>query len=298
MSSEGIRNAADVRVPDASFQGFLKKLPIIPDDISIGARPMIESLQRRGMIKEISFIDVLEELRHRPLSEPEMIACLKWWIGMQKQSHNTNLLQIRTQLLEAAVVTIGTPGTKDEKIIPLSTVQTFLNTRHMGSYIPTDGPLPGNLLPISISRSFDPEVLSLVFPWKQLTIIDWLSHVMSPSVAASAVEYDVTQSAPWSERVLMVLARAWPTLPKAAQEDVIAMLRTKSFVPTSAGLKLPEHAYFSSVNLFRDLPIVTLPSGAPVKGPVEKFLQALGVRKHVELQIVFDRSEVLLLDFR
>ena len=74
MSSEGIRNAADVRVPDASFQGFLKKLPIIPDDISIGARPMIESLQRRGMIKEISFIDVLEELRHRPLSEPEMIA--------------------------------------------------------------------------------------------------------------------------------------------------------------------------------------------------------------------------------
>jgi hypothetical protein len=55
-------------------------------------------------------------------------------------------------------------------------------------------------------------------------------------------------------------------------------------------LKVPTQAYFASVSLFRDLPTVTMPSGANIKGALEKVLQSLGVRKHVELQIVFDRS--------
>jgi hypothetical protein len=32
------------------------------------------------MLKDITFADVLKELRERPLSEEEMIACLQWWI--------------------------------------------------------------------------------------------------------------------------------------------------------------------------------------------------------------------------
>ena len=287
ISSEGVRSANQVRIPDPEFSGFLKRLPVISDDIVNGAKTMIAALRSRGMIKNITFVDVLNELRLRPLSEAETIACLKWWIGVAKQGNNPNLLQGRSQLLDALVVSITGPP---ERIMKLSDGQTFLNSRAGGAAIPTEGPLPSTLLPTSITRSFDPNVLASVFPWKQLSIVDWLRHATDPKVAGVNAEFDITQSAPWAERVLSVLARAWQNLAKNAQEDVIQILSPKPCIPTSTGMKKPDQAYFSSVNLFRDLPIVTMPSGDVVRGALEKVLQSLGVRKHVELQIIFDRS--------
>ena len=292
ISSEGVRSANLVHVPDPEFSGFLKRLPVISEDVVNGAKTMIDALRARGMIKNITFLDVLNELRLRPLSETEAVACLKWWAGVHKKGNNPNLFQGRTQLLDALVVSITGPP---EKIMKLSEAQTFINSRTGGAIIPTDGPLPSTLLPTSITRSFDPDVLATVFPWKQLTIVNWLEHVTDPKVAAGNSEYDITLSASWAERVLSALARAWPSLPKNAQEVVVKILSPKSCIPTSAGLKTPGQAYFSSVNLFRDLPIVTMPSGAVIKGALEKVLQSLGVRKHVELQIVFDRSASLVL---
>lgn len=286
ISSEGVRSASLVYVPDPEFSGFLKRLPVISEDVANGAKVMVAALRARRMIKNITFVDVLNELRLRPLSETEAVACLKWWIGVSKQGSNPSLLQGRSQLLDALVVSISGPP---EKIMKLSDARTFLNSRAGGAIIPTEGPLPSTLLPTSVTRSFDPDVLGTVFPWKQLTIVDWLRHVTDPKVAAGNAEFDITLSASWAERILSALARAWPSLPKSAQEDVIKILSPMPCVPTSAGLKVPDQAYFSSVNLFRDLPIVTMPSGASIKGVLEKVLQLLGVRKHVELQIVFDR---------
>jgi len=287
ISSEGVRSASQVYNPDPEFSGFLKRLPVISDDIVNGAKTMVAALRSRGMIKNLMFVDVLKELRLRPLSETETIACLKWWIGVAKKGNNPNLLQGRLQLLDALVVSITGPP---EKTMKLSDAQTFLNSRAGGASIPTDGPLPSTLLPTSITRSFDPDVLVSVFPWKQLSIADWLRHATDPKVAGANAEFDITHSVSWAERVLSVLARVWPSLAKNAQEDVIQILRPKSCIPTSTGLKKPDQAYFSSVNLFQDLPIVTMPSGAVVKGALEKVFQSLGVRKHVELQIIFDRS--------
>ena len=291
ISSEGVRSASLVHVPDPDFSGFLKRLPVISEDIVSDAKIMIAALRARGMIKNITFVDVLNELRSRPLSETETIACLKWWINVNKQGNNPNLLQGRSQLLDALVVSISGPP---ERIMRLSDAQTFLNSRAGGAIIPTDGPLPSTLLPTSVTRSFDPDVLGSVFPWKQLTITDWLKHVTDPKVAAASAEFNITLSASWAERVLSVLARGWPSLPKSAHEEVVNILSPMPCVPTSAGLKVPAQAYFASVNLFRDLPTVTMPSGASIKGALERVLQSLGVRKHVELQIVFDRSVLFL----
>ena len=81
----------------------------------------------------------------------------------------------------------------------------------------------------------------------------------------------------------------WPNMAKGNQEETVVLLRDKACVPTSAGLKLPQEAYFQSAHIFKDLPIVQLPSGVPVRGALERVLTAVGVRKHVDLQIVFNR---------
>ncbi|KAI0279555.1 hypothetical protein BGY98DRAFT_1096042 [Russula aff. rugulosa BPL654] len=68
-----------------SSEGVQSHLPLIPEDIVYGAKTMVAALRSREMIKDITFVDVLNELRSRPLSETEAVACLQWWIGVSKQ---------------------------------------------------------------------------------------------------------------------------------------------------------------------------------------------------------------------
>ncbi|CDO69004.1 hypothetical protein BN946_scf184834.g11 [Trametes cinnabarina] len=274
ISTAGVQDAADVRYPDASFAGFVKELPVVPDEVLKQAKTMVDALRARGMIKEITFTDVLQELRNRPLSEQEMIACFKWWIDIHNQSTLTNLEYARDQLLGAAVLSVEEKGEEAGKILPLSVIESFLTRKSgsTGAMIPTDGPLPPHLLPLAISRHFEPQALETALGWRELTIVEWLQYLTDP-VSPHDREHDITLSAPWAER----------------RPEVVAILRVQACVPTSAGLKRPGEAYFQNAHIFSDLPVVTMPSGAPVKGPLEKLLQALGVRKHVDLQLVFDR---------
>ncbi|CCM02906.1 uncharacterized protein FIBRA_05020 [Fibroporia radiculosa] len=290
ISSTGIRNVVDVRIQDQVFSEFLKELPTLPEDVVNGAPKMISSLRSRGMIKEIEFMDVLHELRARPLSETEIVACFKWWLTMQSQSVPQNLVQIRSELLNAAVLILGDRDADDAKIVPMSAIQTLLNVRGMpGAIIPTDGPLPPHLLPVSISKQFDHSKLAAAFPWRELTLLDWLRYVTAPTVSALGVDYDFTSSPQWAERVLEVVSRAWQQLPRSTQQEVAALFQGKVCVPTSAGMRMPDESYFASAHIFRDLPMVLFPSGNQIKGPMEKVLVAIGVRQHVELQIVFNR---------
>lgn len=208
---------------------------------------------------------------------------------MSKTLTEAQLARARPELINAIILTLGTPGSSDEKIIPISAVKTFLNTRNYGAAIPTDGPLPTHLLPLSISRHFDPQLLVSAFGWRELTIGEWLRHILDPKTTAINVEYDLARSAQWAERVLNAVARVWPSCGKDVQADIVSLLEDKTCIPTSAGIKVPGGAYFQSAHVFSDLPLVTFPSGTAIKGNLEKMLQSLGVRKHVDLQIVFNR---------
>jgi hypothetical protein len=291
IASDGVRNANEVYILHPEFSGFIKRLPVISQDIVDGARTMIAALRSRGMIKNITFVDVLDELRSRPLSETETVECLKWWIGVTKGENHLKVFQERSQLLHALVVSVT--GPPDMMIMKLSDAQTFLKSKTSEAIIPTNGPLPSTLLPTSITCSFDRDTLTSAFPWRQLSIVDWLRHLTDPKVAATNPQFDVTKSTVWAEQILSVLVRAWPSLTKSDAKVVIGALSPMSCIPTSTGLKVPNQAYFSNtdlLNLFPDLPIVTMPSGAIVEGTLVLVLRSLGVRKHVELQIIFDRS--------
>ena len=291
FTSDGVRNASNVYIPIPEISGFIKRLPVISEDIVDGARTMIAALLSRGMIKNLTFVGLLDELRSRPLSEMETVECLKWWIGVTEGRNNHEISQERSQFLDALVVSVTGPRAKTMK---LSDAQIFLKSKNSEAIIPTNGPLPNTLLPTSITCLFDRDTLASAFLWRQLSIVDWLRHLTDPKVAAANPEFDLTKSPSWAERVLSVLAQAWPSLTEPEEREVIrTLLRPVSCIPTSTGLKVPSQAYISNAemsNLFRDLPIVTMPSGDIVKGTLELVLQSLGVRKRVDLQIVFDRS--------
>ena len=286
VSSAGIRSALDARMPDATFSAFLRDLPVFPEELLDRSRPMVAALRARGMLKDITFADVLKELRERPLSSEEMVACLQWWISTSQQNP-TGIDDIRRELLSAAVLTVGSPDGGDERIIPLQRIRTFINSRNV--VIPTDGPLPDHLLPISVSRKFDLIQLHRSLQWRELSVLEWVQHIVDPAVYTQGGEFNIIELPAWADRVLQVLSRSWVTLSKINQTNIISLLQNLTCVPTSAGMKLPNEAYFSNADIFHDLPVVTFPSGTQIRGNIERVLADLGVRRHVDLQVIFNR---------
>ena len=287
ISTKGVRNSKDVRLPDPIFSGFLKELPTLPDDIVAGAPFVVSSLQRHGMITEITFQDVLRELQARPLAAKEFIACLEWWIGVCREGDYEHLLPIRKQLQDSIILTIEAQGPEASQVISLASIRSFINPKSSYGGIPLDGPLPEYLLPIEVSKAFKPEDLSVAFPWTELTIVQWLAFICDPT-AKRSVDVDMNISPSWAERVLTLVARAWPTLSAQLKEEIFTILHDKTCIPTSRGMQIPSQSYFPNVNMFRDLPVVAFPSGR-TNGSLEKVLKSLGVRKHVELQLIFNR---------
>ncbi|KAF7315310.1 hypothetical protein MIND_00045600 [Mycena indigotica] len=279
ISTVGVRQASAIRYPNPTFR-FLKELPVLPDSVISEASGIVKSLQHRGLVKPITFHDVLTELRARPLNEVDMIACLNWWIQSYNATPDQSMLSIRSELLSAAVLIM-----EDQRVLQLSSIKHILNPR---SFIPLDGPLPDDLLPVAISKHLPIASLSSAFPWTDLPIQKWLRHICDVRASCS-VEFNLSVSAIWAERVLVVLASAWPSLSNEVKAEIKDILRSIPCIPTSAGLKLPEESYFLKADLFHDLPVVTFASGTTLKPTLERVLEALGVRKHVDLQIVFNR---------
>ncbi|PPQ99714.1 hypothetical protein CVT24_009697 [Panaeolus cyanescens] len=283
ISDKGIRNSKDIRIPDATFSKFLKNLPVIPLDVLEGARPIVSILQTKGFIKQINFQDVLDELRVRPLDLEECIACLEWWTSIYQRENASQLHPVRAQLLDAAILSIDGPD-QEAKIIPLNTIRYVINPRTLS--IPTNGPLPNTLLPLSVSKAFRPDQITAAFPWQEFTVVEWLKFICTQHQDPA---FDLSLSPAWAEQVITTTARYWPSLHPDMKSAVYDLFNKHACIPTSNGMKLPTDSYFPNVNIFKDLPIVTFPSGLPIKGGLEKLLQGLGVRKHVDLQLIFTR---------
>ena len=284
ISNTGVGSALDVRMPDPAFSAFLKKLPIFPEELLKSSKLIVAALQERGMLRDITFEDVLKELRERSLSEEEMAACLQWWIDTFRQD-SAGIDDIRQQLLDAARLTVGPSDNGDERIIPLKRIQTFLSPRNV--VIPTDGPLPSHLLPISVSHKINSDQLQRSLRWRELTVLEWIQHISNPVVYQNS-GFSIVESPIWAERVLQVLGRSWPTLSQTTKTSIVGLLNRLTCIPTSFGMKMPNKVYFSSAGIFQDLPIVKFPSGAPIKGSLQGMLADLGVRRYIDLEVIYN----------
>ncbi|EPQ29355.1 uncharacterized protein PFL1_03110 [Pseudozyma flocculosa PF-1] len=291
MSTRGVKHSAAVRLPNALLADFVKDLAVIPPTHVEQAAEFVREVRTRNLVQDITMDDVFKELSGRALTPTEMVACLKWWISVA--SHPSYDISLRSRLLDNGVVSIPAAGTEgdakggkaSDKIQSLRSVRAYLNPQR----VPTDVPLPDSCLSYEVSKALSPADLSRVFGWGELSMPTWLTHVVALSSAAGVdIESNIQLSPAFSEKVLSIVARAWGSLPMQAQVDTSAILQPTTCVPTRKGMQKPAEAYFANVSLFSDLPIVAFPT-AQVKGNLEKVLIALGVRRHVELQMIFNR---------
>lgn len=237
------------------------------------------------MLRDLSLEDVINELKNSVLNETQMVAALHWWI-LLSQSPGFDP-SFRRRFLDVAVYSYqplgeGGAATGEEAVLSLAVVQSYPNPR-MG--LPVDLPLPPNALPFSTAKTLPLDKLQSALGFKELTIPQWLAHLASDTISAASIQ----RSPALAERVLGILAKSWNGLSPAAQSAIFGTLSDKTVVPTRSGLSLPGEAYHPNVSLFPDLPVVAFPGGTQVKGQMERLLIALGVRRHVELQLVFNR---------
>ncbi|KAK4698280.1 hypothetical protein P7C70_g8001, partial [Phenoliferia sp. Uapishka_3] len=290
ISQLGPLPASEVRLPNPALSAFLKAVPTIPPIIESGAPRLLAAYREKHLVRDISLEDVLADLGAHPLSVNEATACFKWWLGLAANRSYTPALL--TKLKDASMLQIGgesTAGQKDNdvQIFPLGGFKTFLNP----SVVPSTLPLPPTTLPFGLTKSFSSADLTRVFGFEELSLAEWARYLVSPPMigANAKAETSLLLSPQFAEKVLTALAKSWAGLNAQRQAEVVTLLSPIAFIPTRQGPRVPGETYFANVDLFADLPIVTFPSGAAVKGGLDKVLTALGVRHHVELQLVFTR---------
>ena len=261
------------------------QVPVVPAAVLSASPLIIDQLKLRGMLRDLSLEDVINELKNNVLNETQMVAALHWWI-LLSQSPGFDP-SFRRRFLDVAVYSYqllgeGGTATGEEAVLPLAAVLSYPNPR---TGLPVDLPLPPDTLPFSTAKTLPIDKLQSALGFKELTVPKWLAHLASDATSASSIQV----SPALAERVLGILGKSWNGLSPAAQSAVFGTLSDKSVIPTRSGMSRPGEAYHPKVSLFPDLPVVAFPGGTPVKGQMEKILVALGVRRHVELQLVFSR---------
>ncbi|CAG8505139.1 14702_t:CDS:10 [Racocetra fulgida] len=251
LSTTGVQPINLVRMPNSEMAAFIKTIPIVPKIIMEQCDVFIKKARNKmNIIKDISLGDVFNELQSRTLSQEDTVALMKWWIGYRSKESRVSESDVQ-QLLKLAVVCIN------DNVIPLNKIQYWLNP----SVVPPDYEVPSNVLPYSI----------------KLSLATWTQYIASKPQLENDPDF--------AEKVLGIIARSFQKCSSNDQNMIKQFLIEKKCIPTKHGLKIPDDAYFPNVDLFPDLPIINFQN---VK-VVEKLLQKLGVRKHVELQLIFDR---------
>ncbi|OCF40369.1 hypothetical protein I317_05804 [Kwoniella heveanensis CBS 569] len=281
-STGGILPISEVRLPSPDLHKFLPELPVITSSTIDQAPRSVARLQERQLLRAADFNDVIKQLNQRPLTEKETSDCLLWWQGVASDNNNSSHC---ARLLEAAIMVQD-----NGKILPLMTVQTYLKPHNAS--IPPDMPLPHHTIPHTITKDLKVNTIFSIFGWTELSILQYITFLVKPPMSndsQASPETDIRVSSDFAEKVLGLLGRAWSNLAANQQTAVALELKDVPCIPTKAGFKKPGEAYFEKNLLFDDLPTIALPKGTAIKGGMEKMLLAIGVRKTVDLQLVFSR---------
>jgi hypothetical protein len=272
LSTKGVMPSRRVRMP-AETLSFLGEVPMVPQELAEAAVDFMLNLHNRGFITELTMQDIRQGLESRALNEDELCEFLKW-CGAKLESGEIDVPGSRS-LFENTVANIDVEPEKNSgRILALGDIGTYVNPARIGPHLP----LPFDTIPFSFTRSMSLKQLQL-FGWVELTMVRWLRHMtMKPQLDEFTKDENLALS------VLTLTSKCWEQLDGSSKETVVKILTPHTIMPTKMGLRRPAESYFPTVKLFDDLPTVKTFAGSK-----EKFLLSLGVRKTIDLPMVFDR---------
>jgi hypothetical protein len=278
LSTCGVLPTHEVRIAPKDLS-FMEGIPVLPDQLVAEAKPFVDKLVEYGLVTEITVSDIKKALEVSALNSKQVGEFLAW-VGDQFSKGQLNRATINN-LLAVAVANDESSNGTSTRVLVLASIEYFMNPAR----IPIDLPVPPSVMPFRFTKNLSKGDLEAL-GWQELQIVPWLRWLLDEAGNMNVLEsaQDITQSAGFSSQVLPVLSRQWETLSQSSKTTVVELLSAQTVIPTKLGMKKPQEAYFPSVRLFDDLPVIT-----GLNGVKDKILLALGVRKTVELGVVFDR---------
>lgn len=272
LSTKGVKASKSVRMP-AETLSFLGEVPMVPQELANEAVDFMLNLHNRGFITDLTMQDIRQGLESRALNEDELSEFLKW-CGSKLESGEIDVPGSRG-LFENTVANIDVhPETSSGRILALGDISTYVNPARITPTLP----LPPDTIPFTFTKGMTLKQLQL-FGWIELSMVRWLRHMtVQPQLG------DFTKDEKLALAVLTLVSKCWEQLDATSKETVVKILIPHAIMPTKMGLRRPAEAYFPNVKLFDDLPVVKAFAGSK-----EKFLLSLGVRKTIDLPMVFDR---------
>ncbi|KAJ4514434.1 hypothetical protein HRR83_001916 [Exophiala dermatitidis] len=278
VSTCGVLPTHQVRVAPKDLS-FMEGIPIIPERLAAEAKDLVNKLVEFGLITEVTVSDIKKALESNPLTPHQVSEFLGW---LTKQSTRGSLDRATVaSLLGVAVASDEQPEGRTSPLLPLGEIRHFLNP----SRTPVDLPVPPTVMPFKFTKSMSKHELESL-GWEELQLVTWVRWLISQSGNRQilAEDQDMTRSPEFSAQVLPILSKQWDSLSQPSKTALVELLSRHTVVPTKFGMKKPGDSYFPNVKLFDDL--ATIKGLGNVK---DKFLVALGVRKTVELGVVFER---------
>ncbi|KAL4955254.1 hypothetical protein BDW69DRAFT_161073 [Aspergillus filifer] len=278
LSTCGVVQNHKVRVA-AKDLTFIDTIPVLPDEFVEGSKDFVKKLTMLGLVTEVTVSDIKRELETSPLRSSQITPFLGW-LGRRAVSGQLDLYSVKS-ILNAAVASSEDENGNATGVIVFSQVSLYLNPQR----IPADLPMPPTVMPFKYTKSMAKRELDS-FDWQELQIVLWLSWLVSNAGDRTVLPLtqDITQTSAFAAQVLPVISKQWESLGQSSKQDVIDQLQSRTIIPTRVGMRRPGETYFPSVRLFDDLPVIH-----GLQGVKEKFLAALGVRKTVELGVIFER---------
>jgi Protein of unknown function (DUF3684) len=280
FSTRGVLPSHEVRIATEDLSGFVDGIPVIPETLMKEARGFVTRIKDLGLVNEITVVDVKKELEAKALDGRQLEEFLKW-VAKKAKNGDIDSATIRS-LLNVAIASVAQHDGSDgqTQLLLLGGIKHFVNPAR----ISPDLPIPPDTIPFIYTKSIPiPELRTL--GWEELTIVPWLDFLVETSGKGGLVaNKDITASPKFAGQVLSTVSKQWDQINQPSRAKVVSLLERRNVIPTKRGMMRPAEAYFPSVKLFPDLPVIT-----DLNSVRDNLLLALGVRKTVELGVVFER---------
>ncbi|CAG8176451.1 unnamed protein product [Penicillium olsonii] len=278
LSTCGVIPSHQTRIAPKDLS-FMDSIPALPDDFVNGAKEFVRRLTDFGLVTDITVSDIKRELESNTLRSNQVVEFISW-LGRKSVLGQLDQLSVQS-LLRVAVANDEDSSGAPTRLIIFADITGFLNPQR----IPADLPIPPSVLPFRFTKSLGKQELEAL-GWVELQVVPWLRWIVSNSGNRSIfpIDQDITKTPAFSGQVLPVLSKQWDALSAASKQSIVTVLQPQTVIPTRLGMKQPGETYFASVRLFDDLPVIH-----GLNGVKEKILTSLGVRKTVELGVIFDR---------